>query len=56
MAEVVLIIEPLRKVIGRAVVAVWVSSTTLHFTLLLIEWLLDASKLSDPAIDVKRFF
>jgi len=56
MAEVVLIIEPLGKVIGRAIVAVWVSSATLHFTLLLIEWILDALKLSYPAIDVKRFF
>jgi hypothetical protein len=56
MAEVVLIIEPLREVIGRAVVAVWVCSTTLHFALLSMGWCWYESKLSDPVIDVKRFF
>jgi hypothetical protein len=56
MAEVVLIIEPLGQVISRAVVAVWVCSTTLHFALLISEWCWNDSKLSDPLLDVKRFF
>jgi hypothetical protein len=56
MAEAVLIIEPLGEVIGRAVVAVWVCSTTLHFALLFIEWYWYESKFSDPASDVKCFF